>query len=165
MDELKRHKMVGWYDPFQLARTGYEVFVTTIFGKYSDKRAIQAIADNGSLRERFCYEVAKQDSDEFWFDYVADMGDGFDSTYSVAYQLTRPTLNLVTREKGAIEHATKRGELLVFGGDEVYPVAGWEPYEERLIDPYNTAFPKGLRPIGQGARKKSAGRVCSSRQS
>lgn len=134
--------MVGWYGPFQLARTGYEVFVSTIFGKHADKRILHAIADNGGLRERFYYEIKDQKAEDFWFDYVSDVGDGFDSTYSVAYQVTRPDLPLRTGEKGLVEYPTKRGELLIFGGDEVYPTAGRAAYDERLVDPYAAAFPK-----------------------
>ncbi|MGH9947940.1 MAG: metallophosphoesterase [Pyrinomonadaceae bacterium] len=144
-EEKKRHKMVGWYDPFQLARTGYEVFVSTMFGKHADKRIIQAILDAGSGNERLYHEIKEQEGKDFWFDYVSDVGDGFNSTYTVAYHLTEPDLNLVTGEKDAQTHPTKRGELLIFGGDEVYPTAGPEAYDERLVFPYNTAFPKKTR--------------------
>ena len=48
MSEMKKLKMVGWYNPGQLARTGYEVLVSAMFGKHSDKRVIQAIADTGA---------------------------------------------------------------------------------------------------------------------
>jgi len=30
---------------------------------------------------------------------------------------------------------TKRGDVLVFGGDEVYPVASREAYERKLVAP------------------------------
>ena len=89
-----RRKMVGWYDPFQLIRTGYEVFVSAMFGKHADKRAVQAVADTGDSKGRYYYEVAGLAGGDFWFDYVADVGDGFDSTYTVAYHLTRAELEL-----------------------------------------------------------------------
>ena len=89
MSEIKRLKMVGWYDPRQLARTGWEVIVSAMFGKHADKRVIQAIADNGSTKKRLYHEIVEDGSGEFWFDYVSDVGDGFDSTYTVAYHLTR----------------------------------------------------------------------------
>lgn len=141
MGETKRHKMVGWYDPFQLARTGYEVIVSAMFGKHADKRVIQAIADTGNLKERIYHEIKGKDNEEYWFDYVSDVGDGFDSTYTVAYHLSRPDLKLAAG-KNAVNHLTKRGELLIFGGDEVYPTAGAAAYAERLVFPYCTAFPK-----------------------
>ncbi len=136
----KRHKMVAWYDPRQLVRTGWEVIVSAMFGKHADKRVIQAIADTGSLKPRLYHEVPYEGG-EFWFDYISDVGDGFDSTYTVAYHATRPSLKLSA--KGSSEtYETKQGELLVFGGDEVYPTAGAKDYDERLVHPYNLAFPK-----------------------
>jgi hypothetical protein len=37
-------KMVGWYDPGQLIRTGIEVAISTIFGQHADRRAVEALA-------------------------------------------------------------------------------------------------------------------------
>lgn len=139
--ERPEHPMVGWYDPRQLVRTGWEVIVSAMFGKHADKRVIQAIADTGSLKDRLYHEIPEGGTEEFWFDYVSDVGDGFDSTYSVAYQLTRPTLSVSTKDGKAAE-TTLQGQLLIFGGDEVYPTAGAKDYRERLVHPYDTAFPK-----------------------
>lgn len=139
MSELKRAKMVGWYDPRQLVRTGYEVAISTIFGKYGDKRSMQAIADNGALRKRFYYEIFGEDGSDFWLDYISDLGDGFDSTYSVAYHATRDLLGVKT-DIGGQTFTTRRGVVTVFGGDEVYPTASWAEYHDRLKPPYETAF-------------------------
>ena len=65
MSEIKRLKMVGWYDPRQLARTGWEVIVSAMFGKHADKRVIQAIADNGSTKKRLYHEIVEDGSGEF----------------------------------------------------------------------------------------------------
>ena len=132
--------MVGWYDPRQLARTGWEVIVSAMFGKHADKRVIQAIADTGSLKPRLYHEVPYSGGD-YWFDYISDVGDGFDSTYTVAYHATRPTLQLSAKGSHS-PIGTRQGDLLVFGGDEVYPTAGAKDYDERLVHPYNLAFPK-----------------------
>src|SRR6185436_15005925 len=35
--------MVGWYDPGQLMRTGVEVFFSTLFGRHSDFRLMEAL--------------------------------------------------------------------------------------------------------------------------
>lgn len=138
---MVRHKMVGWYDPRRLVRTGWEVIVSAMFGKHADKRVIQAIADTGSTKDRLYHEIVEDGSGEFWFDYVSDVGDGFDPTYTVAYHLTRDRLAVGTKP-GGTQLAMKRGELLIFGGDEVYPTAGAKDYKERLVDVYNLAFPK-----------------------
>lgn len=141
----KRHKMVGWYDPGQLARTGYEVMLSTIFGRHADKRIMHAIADDGGLRPRYFYEF-KATADDLWFDYISDVGDGFDSTYTVAYHATTANLNLQTRGENSQNHPTKCGEILILGGDEVYPTASRTEYAERLTHPYNCARPKKTDP-------------------
>ena len=41
-EEHDRLPMVGWYDPFQLAQTGVDVLVSTIFGRYADYRLVEA---------------------------------------------------------------------------------------------------------------------------
>src|SRR5205814_9885298 len=71
-----------------------------------------------------------------WLDYIADTGDGWDSTYSVAYYASQPQLNLAGHDE-----PTSRGEVLVFGGDEVYPTASREVYRDRLIGPFQSALP------------------------
>lgn len=108
---------------------------------------MQALADSGDLRKQLYYEVTGQSESDLWFDYISDVGDGFDSTYTMAYHLTRETLPL-TRQMGDQESAvgsasyeTFRGDLLLFGGDEIYPTASVETYAERLTSLYNSVFP------------------------
>jgi len=132
--------MVGWYNPIQLGRTAKDVLVSTLLGKHNDKRVLQAIADSGELRPKYFYEVNKPADEEFWFDYIADMGDGFNSTYTMAYHITRHELTLKTPENKTEE--TQKGDILIFGGDEVYPVADWKVYEERLVNLYDLAYRK-----------------------
>ena len=69
-----------------------------------------------------------------WVDYVSDLGDGFNSTYTVAYLLAQPEL-----EFGG--ETTQRGRILVMGGDQVYPVPKRSHYENRLLGPYRAAMP------------------------
>jgi hypothetical protein len=140
--EMKRHKMVGWYNPVQLGRTAVDVLISTMLGKHADKRVLQAIADSGEIRPKYYYEVADTTEPEFWFDYIADVGDGFNSTYTMAYHITRPELSLSNAISPSEPHVTKKGKILIFGGDEVYPVAKWEVYGERLVQPYNLAYHK-----------------------
>lgn len=150
-------KMVGWYDPRQLAKTGVEVAVSTIFGRHSDHRLVEAMA-SGDDKDRF-YDYSSYYLDdgkdrvepdlahprsEMWIDYVGDTGDGWNSTYAVAYYLGEPggrSFKYSDRETGKEYTAqTKRGEVLILGGDEVYPTASREVYEERLLTPYATAL-------------------------
>ncbi len=64
-------------------------------------------------------------------------GDGWNSTYAVAYWITRPVLEL---EAEGRTHATRRGDVLLFGGDQVYPTASRAEYELRLVSPFEAAL-------------------------
>lgn len=154
--EDERLPMVGWYDPRQLAQTGVEVAISTIFGRHSDHRLVEAMGASDDEKDFFDYtyyyedngkEVCRPDTtkprDSIWIDYVGDVGDGWNSTYAIAYHLaeTGRTFTYKDTNTGNEHHAeTKRGDLLIFGGDEVYPTASREMYEDRLIAPYKTAL-------------------------
>jgi hypothetical protein len=168
-------KMVGWYDPVQLSKTGVEVLITTILGKYADQRVIQALTNRagviydftkakpevvslGDLLNPGKVEAPLILNDELvpavnneprpdgplWLDFVADTGDGWDSTYAVASAITLPhTLSYRGPDGKEEQAATQPGELLIFGGDEVYPTASRFVYEQRLVEPFRAAFVKG----------------------
>ena len=139
--------MVAWYDPRQLARTAVDVAVSTIFGRHSDYRVTEALVSPNDNEDVFGDEAgAPADGDgiydygagqAMWLDYIADTGDGWNSTYSIAYYASRPELRFAGHDG-----ATQRGEVLVFGGDEVYPVASRQVYRERLIQPFESALPE-----------------------
>jgi hypothetical protein len=65
---------------------------------------------------------------------VADVGDGFESTYTVAYLLAQDSLDV--RQAGRLRH----GEVLIMGGDQCYPQATREEYKKRLLLPFSWAF-------------------------
>jgi hypothetical protein len=68
-----------------------------MFGAYLDKRELQ-----GALPA----QVYRHDGDgDFWLDYVADLGDGFDATYSAAWLLAQPELRL--SDPAGDEHALR----------------------------------------------------------
>jgi hypothetical protein len=68
---------ISWFSPGELGLTAKKLLVSKIFGDYADKRElIGTLPDPGIIDRR--------DDDETWIDYVADLGDGFDATYSVA---------------------------------------------------------------------------------
>jgi hypothetical protein len=134
--------MTGWFDPGQLLQTGVRVAISTVFGQFADKREALAAAnpiDDAALDPCFDYS-ARCPEGEFWFDFVADTGDGWNPTYAVARLLAADSLNL----DGAKE-SLPRGRVLIMGGDEVYPTPSPEEYENRLIYPYDAAY----RPGGQ----------------
>lgn len=66
-------------------------------------------AKNGDLLyDHFCSK------DEFWFDFMADTGDGGNSTYAVARLLAQPSLKV---KCGGSKKFLPRGALLLIGGD------------------------------------------------
>lgn len=69
--------------------------------------------------------LPREDRGDVWVDYVADVGDGYQATRAVAWCQSRPQADTVP------------GDLLVFGGDEVYPVASPAEYARRLRVPYD----------------------------
>lgn len=77
------------------------------------------------------------------FDFVADLGDGFDSTYAMATLLARKELAVGGK-------ALPRGQLLVMGGDEIYPKASRQAYTNQLCQPYAWASPDHNRHVDDG---------------
>jgi hypothetical protein len=118
---------VPWLAPLLLLSTGLRTLLSALFGAYLDKRELQH-----ALPAEIGHEPGIDG--ELWLDYVADLGDGFHSTYSVAYLLARPELDLDGRP-------LPRGQVLVMGGDQVYPTASGEAYEDRCKGPYTAALP------------------------
>lgn len=150
----KQLKMVGWYDPLQLARTGIEVAISTIFGRHSDYRLVEALAsgkeeiydytcyynDNG---KDSCEPDTSRKREEIWIDYVGDVGDGWNPTYAIAYYLTEAKRKFRYQDPQTGKEAeaeTHKGDILIFGGDEVYPTASRKEYQQRLLAPYETAL-------------------------
>jgi len=136
--------MVAWYEPMQLVRSGISVGISTLLGRRSDQRIVEALVA-GPI-EYFDYSVddTNQARRELWIDYVADAGDGFNSTYAVASAVAKPTLSLKAPDGASYD--TQRGRVLVFGGDLVYPVASRDQYEQRLVMPYKNALPHSDAP-------------------
>ena len=119
---------VRWLAPRTLITTGAQSLIAEIFGSFADKRELQ-----GGLPST----VHRHDAaDELWLDFVADLGDGFDATYSVASLLAAPRLTLPGRSE-----PLPRGRLLIMGGDEVYPAASTRAYEDRSKGVYRAALP------------------------
>lgn len=163
--------MVGWYDPLQLMRTGVEVFFSTLFGRHSDYRLMEALTpvNQDAIHDKSknepqdepqpaklyydftvqwktdklgCdkYDPQGDERKEIWLDYVGDVGDGWNSTYSIAHTLAQPQLTIKRNEDTNESCSTKRGDILIFGGDQVYPIANRANYKQRLLGPYETAL-------------------------
>jgi hypothetical protein len=160
--EGTRHSMVAWFDIRQGLPLGINALLSTILGARLDYRLLESLGAGLNAR---CFNHAKdwEEGKAFWFDYMADTGDGWDSTCSMARLLTRESLELSgkTFDKGdwdwpcwisrlfgsrtSKEHEKAnnlelpRGEFLILGGDEVYPYASAKQYRERLLAPFQEA--------------------------
>lgn len=126
---FERKGPIGWLAPLLLLSTGLRTLLHILFGAYLDKRELQNTLDDD------VFEHSATATGDIWVDYVADLGDGFDATYSVAYLLSQEEL-----EVGG--ERLPRGRLLLMGGDQVYPVASGDSYEDRMKGPYRAALPE-----------------------
>lgn len=129
---------VRWLAPPELARAGVKAVLSAVFADYADKREIQA---NFEQKVIWVPGAPPDSEGDCWFDYVADLGDGFDATYTIASLLAEES---VTAQD--TQYPLPRGSMLVLGGDEVYPTASAEAYEDRLTGPYRAAFPYAQNP-------------------
>jgi len=127
-----RLSMTDWFSVGVLLSTGVRDLLSQVFAAYADRRATIA-----ALRPAETY-TALADRETLWFDYVADVGDGWDSTYSIAWCLAQTEQQVLIADEPI---PLRRGELLVMGGDEVYPYASAETYSQRLERPYQAALP------------------------
>ena len=136
----ERAPMTGWYDPKTLVLSGFLATVSWLFGRFADRRVLAAIG--ASPQPVFDYSNAEGD---FWFDYVSDIGDGWNPTYAIAHQAAQPILEL--REPDGNTLRLPQGRVLLFGGDQVYPYPTRNAYERRTEAPYDVAMrATGARP-------------------
>ncbi|MDB5592171.1 metallophosphoesterase [Enterovirga sp.] len=143
---------VCWFAPLQLLRTGKQVAIATMLGQHAPPHAIEAVttprvvegaegarastASDG--RAGLPWHDYADEPAPFWFDYLADTGDGWDATATLAYYVSRDSLPLGDGATAPV--VTRRGSLMVFGGDTIYPTASLQNYEERLLLPFRTMF-------------------------
>jgi hypothetical protein len=149
----KRH-MTRWFEPLAMARLGLRIWSTR---RMADQREQPVDQD--------CAVFDYSDSDEFWFDYVADLGDAFDPTMCVAWHLGRRHLlrsdidplaglepeyldpDFVPRPPADdVPDILPRGRLLIMGGDQVYPDPSAARYRNQTVGPYRLGWEQGPSP-------------------
>ncbi len=130
----KPEGMVRWYSPKVLAQTGFDVLVAAALGRHTDFRRLESLHQ---AQAEPLFDYSGEAEADFWLDYVADSGDGWDSTYAVARYVSQDSLSV--RDLAQQNHSTQRGRVLVFGGDQVYPIASRDLYQRRFIEPYEQA--------------------------
>src|SRR5438105_41812 len=147
-ETYKQEPMVNWFEPKMLFQTAIKAIVSSMFGNYADKREMEAALDIGIREDNvlqlkdFVYDYSTESDssikNEIWIDFVSDTGDGFNSTYSVA--------SLVAAEKLLINSGgpkeLPRSEILVLGGDQIYPTPTGEIYDKKFRIPFKAAFPE-----------------------
>jgi len=125
--DFRPRPRVRWLAPTVLAQTVRPVLLSGLFARFSDRREVEAVLAQSTV-------VDLSERDEVWVDYVADTGDGFDATATVA--------SLLAPEELTVDgHQTRAGRLLVLGGDEVYPFASPQEYKDRFTGPFRAMLP------------------------
>jgi Calcineurin-like phosphoesterase len=109
--------------------------------------------DDRSLMESRRGRRLKLESGALWVDFIADLGDGFEATYAMAYLLARPELEVQSATRKGPAERLPAGQILIFGGDLAYPNATEEEYRTRCLDPYDWAFPFTSNPDKPGERE------------
>jgi hypothetical protein len=128
---LSRAEMVGWFDLKQLFTTAGDVVISTVLGRHADRRSLEPFAAKDV--PIYDHSKIKNGSRSVTIDYISDTGDGWNSTYAVLYWATQQKLQL-----SGID--TTRGDILVLGGDESYPVGNRQTYDQRLLKPMEAAM-------------------------
>lgn len=157
---------VAWLNLRLLFDTGKLAAISSATDSRSPRREVLAALDPPSDKPPY-FDYSDVTQNDFWIDYVADLGDGFDATHSIAWLVGRDRLGLgkpgekvaqplpgdCMAECGAEEFADgaaiPAGRITIFGGDLVYPFATQTEYEDRTVRPYHAARPWQLTPEGE----------------
>ena len=142
--------MAAWWD-YALTQTVIDVFISlNIFTGRFDRRQLLAanIGDTDNAKNGvFVFDHRKdaegKERKELWFDFMADCGDGFDSTYTISRLLAQPSLT-VANERSTEMKTLSRGQILIIGGDLVYPRPTPENFESRFLRVFEDALPSPI---------------------
>jgi hypothetical protein len=163
-----------WLEPKLLVLIAVQVALSTKFAEFFDRRDAHAHLpettthpdadhDRGPVADRPVDGAAPAGrwsltegargfdftgADDLWLDYIADSGDGFDATTTIASVAARDLLNLPDPavDGSTRVHETRAGAVLVLGGDQAYPFATMEEYRNRLVGPFRSMLPWTWRP-------------------
>jgi len=102
--------------------TALRLYLVKTFGEFLDKRELQRDRNDEHL-----FRVADED---IVVDFIADTGDGFNATYSVFRQLNPAHMG--------------HPEILICGGDQVYPEPSARAYQEKFVGPLTDAVPRAF---------------------
>ncbi len=119
---------VCWYHPLVLLKTAIDILSSLNQFRNRDER--ESFELPLTVIDR-----SQGGAGDFWFDFIADTGDGGNATYSVARTA------LADSVQGPDDLPLLRGELLLFGGDLAYPSASALEYRYRFVEMFEAALP------------------------
>ena len=143
-------KPVAWLFGPQLIGGLKGILLYTAYGEKLDPR-------DWMSGEVFHFNDAEHEQkQEFWFDYLSDVGDGTKAMYSIAYltlcrslwtrnnNTTLPTnpadCEIKTSSEAGFTHELPRGEFLFIGGDTAYHASDYMTLVNRIQHPFAYAF-------------------------
>jgi len=128
---MKQLPMVTWMSFGLFMDCVYYFFLPKEGGDARNDHELQKLADIYDESTDPIYDIEGR----FIFDFVADTGDGFDPTYSVASVLALKELHLTNGQ------SLHRASVVIHGGDICYPFPNFKNFYYRFIRPYSLAFP------------------------
>lgn len=134
MPQASYPDMVRWFSPRQIIRTLADVASATAVTRVFDPRTVEFQSPRAGLIGNW---KARR---ELWLDFAADLGDGWNPTFSIARTIA--SAELVVRDPSQKKHTLPRAEVLVLGGDLVYPTPRDGNYDVRLVAPFEEALAK-----------------------
>lgn len=153
---------VGWFSLRMLISSGIRALLSAVADSRTARREVLAALDLANPDPATCKatETCAEKDGSVWLDYVADLGDGFAATYTVAWLVARdhvflgevgcdvaqPVPKDALSEVGLKGNPDQKpvlpaGRITVFGGDLVYPYATQADYSDRTINTYYAARP------------------------
>ncbi len=121
---------VAWYAPIGLRTIAQQQLWSTNLLRNLDRRE----TFRGPLELTDLTGLAEGADSSFWFDFLADTGDGGSATYTVARGVLSAELSAEDAPSPLPE-----GRLLILGGDLAYPGASPELYQSRLVEMFELA--------------------------
>lgn len=159
------HKPVTWLLGPQLIGSLKGVIVRALY-KQLDLRDWMYPTDALNMAQ-----ICKHTGDEpFWFDYLADTGDGHAQTYTIAYlcmaelavkevPAANDKVSVLTAQRALADAEMRlpRGSFLLVGGDTAYHVADEYTLESRFKNPFRWACEDLQANSAEGKRDKDGG--------
>ena len=167
--ESEFKKPVAWLLGRQLISSLKQLVLYTIFSGKLDPRdwmrpsVFSARGRNSEDIIESGEPATEPRSGEFWFDYIADTGDGQLATYGVAYlcfsdMCVERAFPAVGSSVGFVDsivgqeakYHLPRGRFLLIGGDAAYHIADYATLAERFRNPFRwAASDKGIDEVSE----------------